>query len=72
MCVCVAEDQITHEVGLEDAHDPQTGLDVFKVGVQGGRGIMGLWPRVWMWIVVVIINYGLWPRVSWVGCMMRA
>jgi hypothetical protein len=31
-CCCYAEDQITHEIGLEDVHDPQTGLDIFKVG----------------------------------------
>jgi hypothetical protein len=27
----LAEDQITHEISLDDAPDPQTGLDVFKV-----------------------------------------
>ena len=26
-----AEDQITHEIGLEDTPEPQTGLDIFKV-----------------------------------------
>lgn len=25
------DDQITHEMSLDDVHDPQTGLDVFKV-----------------------------------------
>lgn len=46
-CAFSTEDQITHEINLEDVHDPQVGLDVFKVGDKEGSRWAGgeLWLR---------------------------
>lgn len=35
-----AEDQITHELGLDDSPEPQTGLDIFKASAEAFKALL--------------------------------